>query len=355
VLIEFNSELFRQAFRISRRIQSHGQHNQVKFFLFHPIAGRGVSNGDVLAFRDFTAYRYVAPDEPDPGKSFGSLVKPLEVFPVSSDIVVEYRTFRIRVVIFGQNDLFLGIRATYCRTVAVPPSWIDLSRADALNPGDLLGMGPIGGAQNFTIVGSGGTHQPLVVHAGHHVLELSVAVFIPHAWIKWLESRCQDDRPDFYFYFLRRLVEIDGIVLTYSFANATLLLLQIKTAFINVGDKGYSLGEIDMDSLVGRYLLIEWVRVYDRTIFDTGCTTGAFVFLDVPGFSEQGNTKIPCTSFYRVDFCIGEDFDVWVPADLDQFRSKNSYGAIVGREGLVELGHMAANGRSRIYQIDFIP
>jgi hypothetical protein len=34
-----------------------------------------------------------------------------------------------------------------------------------------------------------------------------------------------------------------------------------------------------------------------------------------------------------------------MPADLDQFGRKYSHGAVIGGIGLVELGHMAANGR----------
>ena len=41
-----------------------------------------------------------------------------------------------------------------------------------------------------------------------------------------------------------------------------------------------------------------------------------------------------------------------MPADLDQFGRKYSDGAVIGREGLVKLGHMAANGRCLIDQVD---
>ena len=41
-----------------------------------------------------------------------------------------------------------------------------------------------------------------------------------------------------------------------------------------------------------------------------------------------------------------------MPADLDQFGCEYSDGAVVGRKGLVELGHMAANGRRLVYQVD---
>jgi hypothetical protein len=41
-----------------------------------------------------------------------------------------------------------------------------------------------------------------------------------------------------------------------------------------------------------------------------------------------------------------------MPADLDQFGCKYSYGAVIGGKGLVKLGHMAANGRCLVHQID---
>ncbi len=163
---------------------------------------------------------------------------------------MEYRTLSFRVMFFCQNNLFLGIRATYGRTIAVTTGWVDLSGTDALDPGDFLGMYLVGGSKDFTLVWPGGAHQPFIVHAGDHILQLSVAVFIPRFWIKWLKARRQNDSPHFYFYLLRRLVEIDSVVLTYCFAYTTLLLFQVKAAFIDVSDQWNGLSEIDMDGLI---------------------------------------------------------------------------------------------------------
>ena len=41
-----------------------------------------------------------------------------------------------------------------------------------------------------------------------------------------------------------------------------------------------------------------------------------------------------------------------MPADLDQFGRQYSNGAVIGREGLVKLGHMAANGRRLVDQVN---
>jgi hypothetical protein len=145
------------------------------------------------------------------------------------------------------------------------------------------------------------------------------------------------------------LIQVDGVILTYCFANTTFLLFEVKTAFINIGDKGNGLGEIDVDGFTLRYLLIELIRVFDRAVFYTGRATPASVLQDVPGLSSQGYPKVSCFSFYTVNVSIRQDFYVGMPADLDQFGRKYSYGAVIGGKGLVKLGHMAANGRCLVH------
>jgi hypothetical protein len=215
-----------------------------------------------------------------------------------------------------------------------------------------MGMLLVGSTQYFTLVRPGGAHQPFIVHTGDHILHLSVTISVPHLRIKWLKARRQNDRPYFYFYLLRRLIEIDSVIFADCFANTTFLLFQIKTAFVDVSDQGNGLSEIDMDGFILRYFLIKWIRVFDRAVFYTGCTTRAFVLPNVPGLSNQGYPKVSCFSFYTVNFSIRQDFYIGVPADLDQFGCEYSYGAVIGGKGLVKLGHMAANGRRLVDQIN---
>jgi len=42
-----------------------------------------------------------------------------------------------------------------------------------------------------------------------------------------------------------------------------------------------------------------------------------------------------------------------MPADLDQFGREYSHGAVIGGKGLVELGHMAADGRCFFNKVNF--
>jgi hypothetical protein len=48
----------------------------------------------------------------------------------------------------------------------------------------------------------------------------------------------------------------------------------------------------------------------------------------------------------------GEELNVEMPADLDQFRREDSHGAVIGGEGLVQLGHDAADGGRLFDKID---
>ena len=91
--------------------------------------------------------------------------------------------------------------------------------------------------------------------------------------------------------------------------------------------------------------MIVWIRDLDRAVLYTGRTTCAFVFYNVSGLFIQGDLEIPYFPFDAVYFSISQDLYVRMPADLDQFGRKYSHGAVIGRIGLIQLGHMAPNGR----------
>ena len=74
-----------------------------------------------------------------------------------------------------------------------------------------------------------------------------------------------------------------------------------------------------MDSFILRYFLIVLIRVFDRAIFRTGGTTRAFILYNVSGLFNQGYLEVACFSFYTVNFSIGQDLYIGMPADLDQF------------------------------------
>ncbi len=107
-----------------------------------------------------------------------------------------------------------------------------------------------------------------------------------------------------------------------------------------------------MDGFILRYFPIKLVRILDRAVFYAGRTTRAFVLYNVSGLLDQGYPKISCLSLYTVNFSIGQDLYIRMPADLDQFGRQNSHGAVIGGKGLVKLGHMATNARCFLYQVN---
>ena len=91
--------------------------------------------------------------------------------------------------------------------------------------------------------------------------------------------------------------------------------------------------------------MIVWIRDLDRTVLHTGSTSRASVLDNVAGFFIQRDLEVSCLPFYTVDFSIGQDLYVGMPADLDQFGREYSHGTVIRGIGLVKLGHLAANGR----------
>jgi len=107
--------------------------------------------------------------------------------------------------------------------------------------------------------------------------------------------------------------------------------------------------------LVLGYVLVELVRIFDRAVFHTYRAARALVFKDVSRFSIEGYLEIaffPCNALY---VSIRQYFYIRMPADLDQFGCEYSHAAVVGRKGLVQLGHVAAYGRRSFDQVDFKP
>jgi hypothetical protein len=140
-------------------------------------------------------------------------------------------------------------------------------------------------------------------------------------------------------------MKIYGVILTDSFANTTFLLFKVKAVFIDISDKGNCLRVVYVDGFIRRYVLIVWIRDQDRAVFYTGRTTRALVLFNVSGLPSQVYLEISCFPFYTVNFSIGQNLYIGMPADLDQFGREYSHGAVIGGIGLVKLGHMAANGR----------
>ena len=107
----------------------------------------------------------------------------------------------------------------------------------------------------------------------------------------------------------------------------------------------FSLGQthiIGVDDLLGAF-----VRA------DTACD--AFVFYDKPGMFQDLHREMARFPVDRFDFTQCDDLYIQMPADLDQFGRDNSHGTVVCGEGLVQLGHHAADGGRFFKKVYVIP
>jgi hypothetical protein len=80
-----------------------------------------------------------------------------------------------------------------------------------------------------------------------------------------------------------------------------------------------------------------------RTIFNARAASRAAIFNDGAGAFSDFDFEISRGSLDRFQISVGDQLDVHVPADLDQFGGDNSHGTIVGGKGLVQLGHDATD------------
>ncbi len=108
--------------------------------------------------------------------------------------------------------------------------------------------------------------------------------------------------------------------------------------------------------LVGSVTLVQvgvkGVREGDGANAGTLTAAGALGNVDVARPHAHGGRKVPGPPIQLEQVGVGNDVDIQVPAGLDQLGRNNAHGAVVGGEGLVELGHVAADGRLFFQQVD---
>ncbi|OPY85442.1 MAG: hypothetical protein A4E65_00116 [Syntrophorhabdus sp. PtaU1.Bin153] len=95
------------------RIHTDREDHHIEFFLDHPVFRGGIPDSDVPGDRVLPDDGRVAPEEPDTGEVLRPFVVALEILSVGADIVVEYGTLRLCIVVLREDHLFLGIGAAH--------------------------------------------------------------------------------------------------------------------------------------------------------------------------------------------------------------------------------------------------
>ncbi len=276
----------------------------------------------------------------------------LEVLAIGPNVIMEDGGLQVGVVVLGQDHLLLAVGAADGRTVVVPPL-VHLTGADTLDPGDLVGVFLVRGAQDFTLVGTGGAENPLEVEAGDHVLHPAVAEISTQLRVEGLVAGGEDDSPHLHHHGLRLLVQIDRLGLAGADANLAFPLFEVEAGLrVHVGDQRHCLGEVDVNRLVLGQVLVKRIGDLDRAVVHADVAASALLLGDVAGLLGQRYPEIARLAIDTLHFRIGDDFNIGVPGAFDELRRLDAHGTVVGGEGLVQLGHLAAKGGRFVDQKD---
>ena len=91
-----------------------------------------------------------------------------------------------------------------------------------------------------------------------------------------------------------------------------------------------------------------------RAIFDAGTAAGAQIHVDAGGALFDFDLEVAGVALDAFKIRVGDQFDVQMPADLDQYGGDNSHRTVVGGKCLVQLGHDPANRRGLFEKVDII-
>jgi hypothetical protein len=94
--------------------------------------------------------------------------------------------------------------------------------------------------------------------------------------------------------------------------------------------------------------------VNNRAVFYATAAPGTKIHVDTARTLAYLHLEIALLAGNALHFREGNQFNVDVPADLDQFGRDDSHGTVIGREGLVKLRHHPSDGPGLFNQVDII-
>ena len=160
-------------------------------------------------------------------------------------------------------------------------------------------------------IGSAGGKHALVLEAGDHVRNFSVAVKIQAGGIKGGVAGRKDDGPDININDFFPVIKVDGPGGTEFFAGSAFTLDGVN-AIQGIDDvfEGNGLTVKNKGCLAVGNAEVIIIRYGFRAFFGANAAGDAFVHIDVAGFLFDRHRKIADLPGNVDDFGTGEDFDV---------------------------------------------
>ena len=218
---------------------------------------------------------------------------------------------------------------------------------------------------------AGGVEHALELEAGDHVGIPAVAVGPQLAGVELLETDRDEDRAGVDLDLLRPHVEVDGVDVAGLGAvvadedvghvvriHLLLVLGDLGDAFLlSLGEVAHEvqagfavdhigrrnrLREGPVDGLARLQTHVELVAADLRAGVDAQAAGHALVLRDVTRMLAHLDPEVARFPFAADDLGVGDDLDERMPTGIHGLRPENSYSAVHGGKGLVELGHSPA-------------
>jgi len=182
-----------------------------------------------------------------------------------------------------------------------------------------------------------------------------IAIDIVDLRIEDLTPRRNDNGTGLDGQFSLFILEIDGLGRTELFTDSASPFGK-KEAVGRINDilQGNGLGILHMDRLSLTQTRIIFIVYFCWTFLSTEAAGDTLRRVHVTGLLYHLDLKISFFPRDALHLGEGQELNVEMPADLDQFGRKDSHGAVIGGEGLVQLGHDTTDGGGPFHEIDIV-
>ena len=284
----------------------------------------------------------------------GSAVELVKVLAGGAHVDIEHIYVCIRVFFAAEHGVLRRVHTADLGAVGLALLRTVAAGADALHKDDGLRVRPVGRAQECAVRGAGGVHETLKLEAGHHVRTLAVGKFVEFGKIDGVEARRGDDGAVFLLNERVGLLVVDCPGGTDLRAHAALAVFEhIAVVGIDGRDLRHGLRKRDIDRAAIVHAEVKFVRdLLLRTLFRTQSAAGADVLLHKARFTADLYMEVADEAADGFNLGVGIDVDFFVLRTVNHFRRQDTRRAVERRERLVDLGHLAADGRLLFDDID---
>ena len=169
-------------------------------------------------------------------------------------------------------------------------------------------------------IGTGGGKDSLKLQGCHHIRQQGISVVVYGCRIKRCKTCGQNNGAHMYGQRFWGVLEIDGARWAEFLAGAAFAFVQIDAIVrIDCIFKGYRLGVWDVNGFSLRQTFIVFIGHFFGTFFSTHTACDTFVHIHIARLLNDPDGEIPFLSGNLLDFRQGNQLDINVPADLDQF------------------------------------